>query len=97
MMKLSVDFVTLIIIMSLLKLKLKSNQIKKVIYIYLKYYRIPNGENYEKFKKMKTKTFSFMNDPRLVNKKALYKEQPFLYIDVTVSTGKTGRVGLYRN
>eukprot|EP01017_Pseudomicrothorax_dubius_P016654 TRINITY_DN1886_c0_g1_i2.p1 TRINITY_DN1886_c0_g1~~TRINITY_DN1886_c0_g1_i2.p1 ORF type:complete len:685 (-),score=193.71 TRINITY_DN1886_c0_g1_i2:1634-3688(-) len=51
--------------------------------------RVPLGENYERLRAEKVKPFSFLGD------KGSKKAAAFLYIDINVGNGKTGRVGLH--
>jgi len=53
--------------------------------------RKPAGENYEKLRNANIKPFTF------VNKEKKHRNPPFVYVDVSVGPGRTGRIGIHED
>jgi len=53
--------------------------------------KVPAGENYDKLRNEKVKPFTFLT------KEKKHKHPPFVYVDVNVGPGRTGRIGIHED
>jgi hypothetical protein len=53
--------------------------------------KIPAGENYERIRNEKIKPFTFLT------KEKKHKNPPFVYVDVNVGPGRSGRIGIHED